>query len=137
MSDFIDRLKEDHVQLIETLMAANRAGITSAAGRELLMQAQQAFNLHLQKEDNGLYPLLHRGSKNNPKLDYLLDEFATEMTQATKMVHDFYEQLDRNTDEIQLATSFGALCQSLSKRIKREENILYEEYEKLKTPGVL
>jgi len=105
-------------------------------GKQVLLDVKKSFTLHLRKEDEGLYPLLDKGSQNDPQLKTIIEVFAAEMKQATKQVQKFFDMLETSTDEKKLASAFSDLCQALLKRIKSEEGILYEEYEKLKTPGV-
>jgi hypothetical protein len=86
---------------------------------------------HLWNENERIYPVLWKEAEHNKDLKELLDLFAIEMEGVTKIVQQFFNKFHEGTIDKSFPHEFEAFFAAISKRIKNEEEILYDEYEKI------
>ncbi len=134
MSALIEEFKREHSEIVAILNEAKELGILSKEGQVKLMSVKASLLEHLWNENERLYPVLWKAAEKNNDLKDVLDLFAIEMDEVSKVVQGFFDKycggvVDEDED---FPSEFEKLFASISKRIKDEENILYGEYEKLK-----
>ena len=130
MSAFIDELKGEHLAISDCLLKAVQVGIESKQGKGLIISAKQRLLDHLAKEDKLLYPTLRKAAKNDPKIQKIYDRYAREMEEISESVLVFftlYESEQSNNDNFQ--SDCNNIINALSKRIAREEAVLYKIYD--------
>lgn len=131
MSRLIEQLKSEHAAIVSVLGQVKELGIGSKDGRAKLLAAKASFLAHLRKEDAELYPVLRKAAESNPRLKQTLDTFAKDMDQVSKDTLQFFEKYSREGADNDFAKDFGTLFATLGARTRREENIIYQEYDKL------
>lgn len=130
MSKLINKLKADHKELVATLEEVKKLGVTPA-GLAKLRSAKAGLLAHLKMEDKELYPKLRVAAKSDAALKSLLELFANEMEGITNFALEFFEKYENASSGVGFAKDFGKLLGELANRIRREETLLYEAYEKL------
>jgi Hemerythrin HHE cation binding domain len=130
MSKLIEKLKQDHQDLVSYLTEARKVGINSE-GLKKLKSAQVALLAHLQHEDIDMYPVLRRAAAKDPHLKKILDTFAKEMEGITQFAFDFFAKYEDGGSGVEFARDFGKLIADLNNRMNREENILYKEFDRI------
>ncbi len=78
MSKLIDKMKNDHQELVKILEDVKKLGVTPA-GLAKLKAAKAGLLAHLKHEDTDLYPKLRAAANSDPALKSMLDLFAKEM----------------------------------------------------------
>jgi DUF438 domain-containing protein len=154
MSDLIDRLKNEHTEIIDMLLRAKSLSRRDTSGLRQLPIAKDLLISHLKKEDNELYSYLMERAKEDVSLKNQVIEFISEMRDITEKVIAFF---DRYTEKIEEQPKTGSILQRLKDtlfkgtkkdefqeefekiyslildRIHKEENTLYPLYLKLKS----
>jgi len=131
MSNLIEELKEEHVIIVDTLHKAKDLVVTSEEGQSTLHKAKNMFLAHLKKEDEQLYPILEKAAKKNEELKGTLDKFSQDMEVVSKAAIEFFDKYSQGGEGIEFAKDFGRLYITLSRRINKEEAIIYEKYSEL------
>ncbi len=131
MSALIEEFKREHSEIIAILNEAKELGILSKEGQVKLMSVKASLLEHLWNENERLYPVLWKAAEKNKDLKDVLDLFAIEMDGVSIVVQGFFDKYYGGVVDEDFPREFEKLFASISKRIKDEENILYEEYEEL------
>ncbi len=131
MSILIEELKKEHLKILASLNEANEIGILSREVQAKLLSATAGLLAHLKKEDEQLYPVLRKEAENNEALKNTLDLFAMDMENVTKAAQEFFDKYSEGVLDKKFVGEFETLFVALGTRIKNEEDVLYEEYEKL------
>jgi len=131
MSALTEELKSEHATLVKILGEVKEIGVTSEEGQDKLMTARDGLLAHLGKEDEKLYPTLKERSASDDNLKNLLDTFAKDMDEISKVALGFFDKYQDGGSPIEFAKDFGALYGALANRIRKEESILYAEYDKV------
>ena len=131
MSKLIDELREEHTIITATLNKAEKMGVFSNKGQDVLLSAKSALLSHLKKEDDQLYPVLYESAKKDKALKITLDMFAKDMEDISKSVLEFFDKYSEGASGMEFSKDYGRLFARLSSRIRREENILYKKYNKI------
>lgn len=129
MSALIDRLKQDHREITETLERVRLLGIGTAEGQQTLLAAQNVFFAHLAGENRELYPALRRAADKNENVRKTMDLFAKDMEGIALTAKLFFTKYSQGSSGLEFAKDFGRLYATLTERIRKEENILYRLYE--------
>ncbi len=129
MSILIKELKKDHLEIAAALDEIKELGILSKEGQAKLLSAKEHLLAHIKKEDEQLYPVLKKAAKNNEQLKSALDLCAIDMENVSRIVLEFFDKYSRGVSEEELQREFEGLSVALGKRIRNEEDILYEEYD--------
>ena len=133
MAVLIEDLKKEHASIAGLLKEVKALGIGSKEGKAKLLMAKDGLLSHLNKEDAQLYPVLKKEAERNPELKRTLDIFAQEMDGISRVVLSFFEKYSSAAPSgLEFAKDLGGIFTGLETRIRREENILYREYEKIK-----
>ncbi|OHD56858.1 MAG: hypothetical protein A2014_08385 [Spirochaetes bacterium GWF1_49_6] len=131
MSKLVETLKEEHAIIADALNKIKTAGVTTKAGKELLLSAKAGLLSHLKHEDEELYPLLKNAAKNDENLLQTLSLFAGDMDSISTTALTFFDKYSKDNHDTDFAKDFGRLFSILSNRIRREESIIYSKYEEL------
>jgi len=131
MSALTNELKSEHAQLASTLGKVKELGIGSPEGKKLLFAAKTALLAHLEKENAKLYPVLRKGAEKDAKLKGTLDTFAKDMEGVASAAMAFFTKYEKEASGLEFGKDFGRLFSVLGERIKKEESILYLEFDKL------
>ncbi len=131
MSALIDEFKKDHLEIIDTLKEIKELGVLSEEGQAKLISAKESLLEHLKKEDEQLYPVLKKEAEHNEKLKELLDVFAKDMENVSRVVMDFFDKYSEDVIDSAVTYEFEHLFAAFRNRIRHEEDLLYEEHEKI------
>ncbi len=131
MSALIDEFKKEHSEIIDTLKEIKELGVLSEEGQAKLISAKESLLEHLKKEDEQLYPVLRKEAEHNEKLKELLDVFAADMENVSKVVMEFFDKYSEEVVDSAVTSAFEHLFAAFRNRLRNEEDILYEEYEKI------
>lgn len=132
MSELVEALKKEHVLIKETLNRARKLGISSPEGQNILLSAKDSLLAHLEKEDKQLYSVLNEAAESDTDLKQTLEWFANDMDEISKAALDFFSKYSKGGSGIEFAEDFGKLFATLTLRISKEENIIYQKYDELK-----
>ena len=86
---------------------------------------------HLKKEDDKFYPVLYKAAEDNKDLKDVLDVFAMDMENVSSFAQEFVDKYSRGVLGKELHGEFKNIFVALCNRIRNEEDILYEVYEKM------
>ena len=131
MSALIEELKKEHSEIVAILNEVKELGILSKEGQAKLMSIKASLLEHLWNENERIYPVLWKESEHNKDLKELLDLFAIEMKDVSKVTEQFFNKFHEGTVDKNFPNEFEELFTAINKRIKNEEEILYDEYEKI------
>jgi iron-sulfur cluster repair protein YtfE (RIC family) len=131
MSVLIEELKKDHSKIVATLKEVRELGLLSREGQTKLMSAKASLLAHLKKEDEQLYPALRKEAEHNNRLKGTLDLFAMDMENVSRVVQELFGKYSEGVVDEEFTTEFESFFTALNKRIRNEEDALYEEYEKM------
>ena len=131
MSNIVAELKSEHEMLVKVLGEVKEIGVSSEEGRGKLMAAKDGLLAHLAKEDEHLYPQLKERAMTDANLKSMLDTFARDMDSISAAALAFFDKYQDGGSGIEFAKDFGALYGALGNRIRKEETILYPEFDKL------
>ena len=129
MSVLIEELKKDHSEIVKLLKEVKELGILSKEGQAKLLSAKAHLLKHLSKEDEQLYPVLRIKAKENKQLQNALDLCVMDMENVSRVVQEFFDKYSRGVSGKELQKEFENLFVALDKRVRNEEDILYDEYE--------
>ncbi len=131
MTALIEEFKKEHSEIIDTLKEVRELGILSEEGQAKLRSAKESLLEHLKKEDERLYPVLRKEAEHNKKLKEILDVFAVDMENVSKVVLEFFDKYSEEVIDSAVPGEFEKLFAAFQNRIRNEEDILYEEHEKI------
>ena len=131
MSLLVERLKKEHVAIVDVLNQIKEKGVGSKEGRDILRSARTALLAHLKLEDDQLYPAMKKEAETNVALKSTLGAFARDMETISKEALSFIDKYAAGGSGLEFAKDFGRLYMNLSQRIRKEESNLYPEYDKL------
>lgn len=132
MSKLVEELGKEHAVIAETLGKVKSLGLTSEEGQNTLLAAKNGLLEHLKKEDEQLYPVLKNAAESDADLERTLDTFAKDMNEISKAALEFFDKYSTGGSGMEFAKDLGRLFTTLSQRIRKEENILYQKYDELK-----
>jgi len=139
MSILIEELKKEHSEILAALNEVKVLGILSKEGQDKLMSLEVSLLAHLEMEDDELYPTLRKEAEHYNSIKDTLDLFAIDMENVSKIVREFFEKYSEGfsgMDLKEISEDFENLLAALTKRIRNEEESLYEEYETLDRPEI-
>ena len=132
MSALIEEFKREHSEIMAILAEVKEHGIFSREGQAKLMSVRASLLEHLWNENERLYPVLWKEAEHNNDLKKVLDVFAVDMENVSRIVQEFFDKYLRDVLGKEVLEEFESLFVALCNRIKNEEDILYDEYDKIK-----
>ncbi len=131
MSALIEEFKREHSEIVAILNKAKELGLLSKEGQVTLMSIKANLLEHLWNENERLYPILWKAAERDKDLKELLDLFAIEMEGVSEVAQQFFNKFYEGTLDKNFPHKFEEFFTAISKRIKNEEEILFDEYEKI------
>ena len=131
MSALIEEFKREHSEILAILNEAKELGILSKEGQSKLMSVKEILLEHLWNENERLYPVLWKEAEHNNDIKDVLDLFAVEMENVSIIVQEFFDKYYGGVIDEDFPREFERFFAAISKRIKDEEYILYDEYERM------
>lgn len=131
----IDELKDDHMQMAELLGSLKGRELNADQKMNKLMQAKMMLIAHLEKEEKLLYPAIIEST--SLRAYSIAGEFAKDMKNLSAEINEHFTTFANDLNRNQSLKGLGTVIAKLSTRIRREENILYPEYEKTTTSSAI
>jgi hypothetical protein len=131
MSDLVQALKAEHVNIGKILAKTSELGIHSEEGRKALTAAKTALLAHLQREDEHLYPILWNAASDDPILHDALDFFSKDIAGVGEAAIAFFEKHETGTMIDDFAHDLSELMGILVQRIQKEESVIYKMFDQL------
>ncbi len=131
MTALIEEFKREHSKILAILNEVEGLDILSKEGQVKLMSVKTILLEHLKKEDVKFYPVLYKVAEHNKSLKNVLDLFAMDMENVSRVVLEFFDKYHRGVLGKELQGEFESLFVALHNRIRNEEDILYKEYERM------
>ncbi len=131
MSALIEEFKKEHSVIIEALKEVEELGVSTKEGHAQLMTLTVYSLNHLWNEDQWLYPVLRKESVHNKKLKETLSSFNNSLGRVHAEMQNFITKYYKGVKDNNFQREYERLFGALSKRIEYEENIFYDEYNKL------
>ncbi len=131
MSALIEEFKREHSEILAILNEAKELGILSKEGQSKLMSVKEILLEHLWNENERLYPVLWEEAEHNNDIKDVLDLFAVEMENVSIIVQEFFDKYYGGVIDEDFPREFERFFAAISKRIKDEEDILYDEYDRM------
>ncbi len=131
MSALIEEYKKEHSEIIEELKEVDKLGILTRKGQIKLMFLTVDLVKHLWHEDEWLYPVLRKASEQNKKLKEILNFFVNGLGNIHEEMLNFIMKYYQGAIDSNFQREYEMLFGALSKRIEYEENILFDEYDKM------
>ncbi len=131
MSALIEEFKREHSEILAILNEVKELGILSKEGQSKLMSVKEILLEHLWNENERLYPVLWKEAEHNNDIKDVLDLFAVEMENVSIIVQEFFDKYYGGVIDEDFPREFERFFAAISKRIKDEEDILYDEYERM------
>ncbi len=131
MSTLLVKLRQEHVEILHRLDAIKTLGAASDAGRAALAQLGEMVVGHLGREDDEVYPRLRAVATREPRLKKTLDFFAAESREISDLARRFFSARLEGSGDFEVAQEFGTLCARLTARARREETVLFPEFERI------
>jgi len=131
MTILIEELKKEHSEIVAALNEVKKLGILSKEGQDKLMSLEASLLAHLEMEDDQLYPALRKKAKHNKDLKNTLDLFIMDMENVSKIVRGFFDKYSEGVIDSAVPDEFESLFAAFRNRIRNEEDILYDEHEKI------
>jgi iron-sulfur cluster repair protein YtfE (RIC family) len=130
MSDFINSLREEHTAIKESLNKIGSMDLSSKEARVRLADIREVFVKHLQKEDEEMYPKLKELALSDEQLKSILQYMEEEIKLITQFVLIFFDKYSKKTKQAGFDREFSLICSTLIKRIEKEEELFFPEFEK-------
>ncbi len=132
MSQLIQELKSEHLQISDLLLQVKEIGINNDQAQKLILSAKKMLLAHLNKEDQFLYPVLRGEAENDESLKTMLDKYAADMESISSEAMIFFALYEKggNTTE-NFEKDCTNIIKALSKRIAKEETVLYKAYNRI------
>ena len=125
----LEAFKLEHSEIIDTLNKIKKSGINSKEGREALLSAKASILKHLEREDKDFYSKIRELAKHNKDIQRLLKEFDDDMEHITFYTLGFFDG-NSLSNSIEMNVAMEKFIEVLKRRILREDNILFPEFEK-------
>lgn len=131
MSMLITTLKRQHEEIVSLFDKLKGTDIASDSSQLILSRAKELLLIHLKTEDEKLYPALMEAAKEDKSLGTLVQGYINEMKEISVVALDFFEKYsNRKMSGMEFARDYGRFIAALQQRIRKEENSLYNEYDK-------
>ncbi len=130
MSAYIEKLTEEHNTIIKILEKVKSLGIRTNEGKGLLRKLKVCFTDHLKNENENFYPVLMQYANSSPTKKEILNMFIKEMQEISDEVFAFFINCENETQNQKVEEDFEKIYIALMIRVRREEKILFKEYER-------
>ena len=129
MSNLIEELKKEHLEIIDTIQSAFDKGLLHD-GRDVLLSAKNMLISHIKKEDKDLYTPLRENAEHDENFKIALDILKSNMEELSQEAIRFFDKFSEEGNSREFVREYKGLLKKLTERIQKEENILFAEYNK-------
>ena len=136
-SSLITELKKEHDIIFTVLNELKTQDLGSQESQGKFLDLKNVLIGHLKKEDEQFYPTLHEEAKSDIGLKGMLAEYAKDIEEISTAALEFCENYSEGGTDTEFEEDFGTLYSSLTRRIAKEESILFEKYSELCQQGRL
>lgn len=131
MDMLIHTLKKQHGEILALFTDIKVGTINTEDGQKKLAKSKELLLAHLKLEDEKLYPALIEAAKQDNQLKSLVQGYITEMNEISVVALDFFKKYSgQKMQGMEFAKDYGKFIAALQQRIRREESVLYTEYDK-------
>ena len=131
MSDFTKELRQENYLILKTLKQAKQLTMRTLRGRKLLFDKRNDLISHLKREDEKIHSALQGAMQSHPDLEQTLAMFKEDIENTTKTVIAFFRKYNSDDADKELSDDFDKLFSTITKRIEKEENIFYAEFDEI------
>jgi hypothetical protein len=131
MNNLIEELRKEHKEIFNMLKKVIDYHVSTEMGQERLFLTREVLLEHLKKEDREFYPILYKAAKSDEKLEKLLCAYEDNMREVTKLSNEFFENHSKGDLWPHFFKDFVVLFIKLKDRTAKEENVFFNEFEKL------
>ncbi|OUR73826.1 hypothetical protein A9Q76_02025 [Arcobacter sp. 31_11_sub10_T18] len=131
MSDFTKELRHENYLILQTLKQAKQLTMRTLRGRRVLFDKRNDLITHLKREDEKIHAALQGAMQTHPDLEQTLAMFKNDIENTTESVIDFFKKYGTDDADKELSDDFDKLFATISKRIEKEENIFYAEFDEI------
>ncbi|ODT46173.1 MAG: hypothetical protein ABS70_01385, partial [Nitrospira sp. SCN 59-13] len=132
MTNLTSTLRLQHLFISNLVEAAQWIGVEKLEAQRKLRAAKIHLLAHFKLEDTLLYPVLFEAAERNAELKHTLQFLAKDMAGVSKEVMSFFEQYHIGVTHHHTTQDIGNILFLLQTRIRREEDTLFAEFDKLK-----
>lgn len=133
MTQLIDDLKSEHLQISDLLLKVSEIGIENPQTQDMMLSAKKMLLAHLNKEDRLLYPVLQEAAESDESLKSTLDKYAQDMENISSDVMIFFSLYENGDNTFEnFKKDCNNIIKALTKRITKEEMVLYKAYDQIK-----
>lgn len=129
-SELVVELRTQHQTILDRLAQVELDQSSSPTRVARLQAIERMIMDHLKLEDEQIYPALRRAADDDVLLRGVLDAFARDSEELSTRIARFFERA-RVSDPSGLERECSELIGTLRVRVRREEELLFSEYEKL------
>lgn len=133
MTNLTSTLKLQHLFVSNLVEAAQWIGVGKFEAQRKLRAAKTHLLAKFKLEDRHLYPVLFEAAEKNLGLKHTLQFLAKDMAGISKEVMSFFEQCHISRTHHHPTLDIGNILFLLQTRIRREEDTLFAEFDKLRT----
>ena len=131
MSTFTQELRHENYQILQTLKLAKQFTMRTLRGRRVLFDKRNELISHLQREDEKIHAAILGAIPTHPDLKQTLEMFKNDIENTTILVINFFKKYRSDDADKELSDDFDKLFSTISKRIEKEENIFYVEFDEI------
>ena len=95
MLALLEEFKKEHSGIVDTLKKVKEYGILTREGQDKLMSVKPSLIEHLDEEDEKFYPVLWKEAEQNIKLKEVLQIFAKDLENISRVVFRFFDSYDK------------------------------------------
>jgi hypothetical protein len=132
MTNLTSTLRLQHLFVSNLLEAAQWIGVEQLDAQRKLRAARIHLLAHFKLEDTLLYPVLFEAAETNADLKHTLEFLAKDMAGVSKEVMSFFDQCHIGGMHHHTTQDLGTILFLVQTRIRREEDTLFAEFDKLK-----
>ncbi len=123
-------LRKDHEKILAVLRASREPGAENSFEKCRILQALLLD--HFDREDHIVYSALRDASGEDRRITGLLDQFDDDLLEITVAAKEFFAKcVPDKSQKIDHVRDYGIFYILLRDRFRREENILFRQYERI------
>lgn len=130
MSQLTSKLKNDHKVLVAALEDIKKCGLTHPETPKKLIAAKAALLAHLKHEEVDLYPILKKAAEADSQIQSTLNVLSKDMETLAPAALAFFAKYEKGGDPNEFVRDFAKVYAALGTRIRREEESLYNMFDK-------
>jgi hypothetical protein len=133
VASLIDRLKLEHQQIVNALKELKKMGMTAPKASVKMAAVKEALQLHWDREDHELYPLLRKHARGDKDLKAKIEASIAERGVLQKQAMEFFARYADGGNGMDFAVDSGKFVSTLETRIHFTETVIYPEFAKRDT----